>query len=57
MFQPPQLTHDDISHLQVKQAQTTNSKGQTLLTAYTYPHNYTTAPYTTMATSVMSHIN
>lgn len=42
-------TYDDITHLQVKQTQTTGSKGQTLLSLYKYPHDYTVSPYTSMA--------
>ena len=41
-------TYDDLIHLQVTQSQTINSKLQTLTSAYTYPYNYATVPYTTM---------
>jgi YD repeat-containing protein len=41
-------TYDDLTHLQVTQSQTTNSKGQTLTSAYTYPYNYATVPHTNM---------
>jgi hypothetical protein len=42
-------SYDDITHLQVKQIQTTNSKGQLLQTSFTYPHDFTVSPYTEMA--------
>ena len=44
-------TYDDITHLQVSQSQTTNSKGQVIASAYTYPYNYAVAPYTNMTSN------
>jgi YD repeat-containing protein len=41
-------TYDDITHLQATQTQTTNTKGEIITSAYTYPYNYGTAPYTNM---------
>lgn len=41
-------TYDDAKHLQLSKTATVNSKGETLLTTNTYPHNSTASPYTLM---------
>ena len=41
--------YDNINNHQLTRVQTTNSKGETILTTKKYPHDYpTTAPYSTM---------
>lgn len=44
-------TYDDLTHLNLTQVQTVNSKGDILKTTFTYPYNYSTSPYTTMNTN------
>jgi Family of unknown function (DUF5977) len=44
-------TYDDVTHLQVAQTQTVNSKNETIQSAYTHPYNYATAPYITMTSN------
>lgn len=41
-------TYDDVTHLQVTRKQTTGSKNEILAAVYTYPYNYTIAPYSVM---------
>jgi len=41
-------SYDDITHLQLVQTQSNNSKGQTITSNLTYPHNYSSYPYTAM---------
>jgi hypothetical protein len=41
-------TYDDLTHLNISQTQTTNSKEELLKTVYTYPYNNTAFPYTAM---------
>ncbi len=45
--------YDDVTHLQVTQSQFTNSKSQIIASAYTYPYNYSSAPYTNMTANHM----
>ena len=43
--------YDDVTHLQVSQSQTTNSKNEVITTTYTYPYNSATAPYPDMTSN------
>ena len=44
-------TYDDVTHNNITQIQTTDSKNQPVTTNFTYPYNYATAPYTLMTTA------
>lgn len=41
-------SYDDVTHLQLTQTQTTNSKNQLISSSFSYPHNYNSYPYTAM---------
>jgi len=44
-------TYDDVTHSNITQIQTTDSKNQSVTTNFTYPYNYATTPYTLMTTA------
>jgi YD repeat-containing protein len=44
-------SYDDVAHLQTTQSQTINSRGESIITSFKYPYNYSTAPYTNMTSA------
>lgn len=42
------FNYDDVTHLQLLTKKTVNSKNEPLVSSYTYPYNYTSAPYFSM---------